>query len=103
MQIEVGGVAEIIHNTSSVPVRRQPPLSPMQYLSWWNSYRVAIDAALRMPQYRVRAKNIAQSRGLIAEDGNNRKKRGGGKDAKEWKAEEEAIIRSIVEENLNIT
>jgi len=61
---------------------------------------VAVDAAMRMPQYRVRAKDMALAKGLLTGDEGNRKKRGG---AKEWKAEEEAIIRGIVEENLNVT
>ena len=61
---------------------------------------MAVDAAMRMPQYRMKAKEMALDRGLLTGDEGSRKKRGG---AKEWKAEEEAIIRSIVEENLNVT
>ncbi len=66
---------------------------------------MAVDAAMKMQQYRVQAKGIAQSRGLLnTEEGKKKKKGGaGGKDAKEVKAEEEAIIRNIMEENLNIT
>lgn len=47
-----------------------------------------------MTQYRGRAKELAQSRGLLG----NRRKSG-----KEGKAEEEAILRDIVEENLDVT
>lgn len=54
---------------------------------------MAVSAALRMPQYRARAKELATSRGLL------RGKRRG----TEAKAEDEAILRSIVEENLDIT
>ena len=47
-----------------------------------------------MPQYRARAKELALSRGLLGG------KRRGGREAKE---EDEAILRGIVEENLNVT
>jgi hypothetical protein len=47
-----------------------------------------------MPQYRSRAKELAISRGLLGG------KRRGGREAKE---EEEAVLRTVVEENLNVT
>ena len=65
-----------------------------QYLGWWHSYNTALNAALKMSKYRFQAKELAISRGLIAGEG-NRKRRVG-------KAEEEAIIRSILGENLNV-
>ena len=56
-----------------------------------------MNAALKMPKYRTRAKEIAVSRGLIAGEGGRRRR------GKEGKAEEEAILKTIIEENLNIT
>lgn len=73
----------------------------IQYISWWHSYQSAVHAALYMPKYRLRAKEMALSRGLIVDGG--RKKRGGKEAKAEAKAEEDAILKSIVEENLNIT
>ncbi len=64
----------------------------MQYLGWWHSYNTAVSAALRMPKYRTKAKEIAVSRGLVGQ----RRRKGG-------KEEEEGILRTIVEENLDIT
>ena len=50
-----------------------------------------------MPRYRLKAKELAMSRGEIKE---GQKRKGMSKD--ELKAEEEAILRRIMEENLNI-
>ena len=36
-----------------------------QYISWMHSYNYAISAALRMPQYRMKAKNLATEQGLL--------------------------------------
>ena len=38
---------------------------PIQYLGWWHSYDRAIKAALVMPQYRTRAKQIAEKKRLL--------------------------------------
>ena len=43
-----------------------PSLPPgVQYIGWRHSYNTALSAALRMPQYRSRAKTIATQRGLL--------------------------------------
>lgn len=66
----------------------------MQYLGWWHSYQTALSAALKMPRYRSKAKEMAMARGLLG----GRRRTG-----REGKEEEEAILREIVEENLNVT
>lgn len=54
-----------------------------------------------MPRYRGVAKSMAQSQGLLGEGGASaRRRKGGGREAK---AEEEAILRGIIENNLDIT
>ena len=37
----------------------------LQFIGWNHSYNAALNAALRMPQYRSRAKEIARERGLL--------------------------------------
>jgi len=43
----------------------------LQYLSAWNNYRFAIDHIVLMPQYRMKAQQIAKSEGLL----DNKKKK----------------------------
>ena len=62
-----------------------------------------MDAALKMPKYRIVAKDMALSRGLLEGGGRKKKGGGGGGGGKEAREEEEAILRSIIEDNLNIT
>ena len=50
-----------------------------------------------MPRYRLKAKELAMSRGEL-KGGQKRK----GVTKEELKAEEEAILRRVMEENLNI-
>ncbi|KAL5480022.1 hypothetical protein EMCRGX_G023636 [Ephydatia muelleri] len=71
-------------------------ISVIQYISWMHSYNYAISAALRMPQYRMKAKNLATEQGLLTGE----KKKGVSKE--EQKASDEAILRSILEQNLSI-
>ena len=61
-------------------------------------YNNAIKAALRMPSYRQKAKDIARERGLLSD----RIKRRKDTSKEEAKAEEEEILRKIIEENLNV-
>ncbi|CAI8050634.1 DnaJ homolog subfamily C member 25 [Geodia barretti] len=70
-------------------------ISVVQYIGWSHSYNAALSAALRMPHYRTRAKGIARERGLL-----DRKKKGVLKE--DLKAEEEATLRSILEENIDV-
>ncbi len=44
----------------------------VQYLGRWHSYNSAISYALKMPKYRMKAKEIASERGLL--DRGKRKK-----------------------------
>ena len=37
----------------------------VQYIGWHHSYNTALNAALRMPMYRSKAKDIARERGLL--------------------------------------
>lgn len=85
----------------------------MQYIGWHHSYNTALNAALRMPMYRSKAKDIARERGLL-----DRKRKGVLKVSdelhryihsellsliqEELKAEEENTLRSILEENIDI-
>jgi DnaJ family protein C protein 25 len=70
-------------------------ISVIQYIGWHHSYNTALNAALRMPMYRSKAKDIARERGLL-----DRKRKGVLKE--ELKAEEENTLRSILEENIDI-
>lgn len=73
-------------------------ISVIQYLGWWHSYNRAIKAALLMPQYRTRAKQIAEERRLLPLEKSKTKK----VPKEVVKNEEEAILWSILEDNLNI-
>lgn len=71
-------------------------ISIIQYISWMHSYNYAISAALRMPQYRMKAKSLATEKGLLSGE---RKK---GVSKEDQKANDEAVLRSILEQNLSI-
>ena len=73
----------------------------MQYLAWYHSYHAAVKYALSNPGYRARAKAFAQSHGLL--DGLAGMKVGRGMSKADIKAEEQAILTKVLEENLNIT
>ncbi|XP_028394016.1 dnaJ homolog subfamily C member 25 homolog [Dendronephthya gigantea] len=71
-------------------------VSVLQYLHGWQRYNEAVSYALREPKYRNKAMNIALQEGLL--NGVKKKKRP--KD--EVKEEEENILRSVVERNVDI-
>ncbi|XP_064635088.1 dnaJ homolog subfamily C member 25 homolog [Lineus longissimus] len=75
-------------------------ISVIQYYGAWNNYHSAISYLMTVPKYRMRAMEIAKEEGLL---GNNKKKVGGKKISKEeQKEKDEATIRKIVENNMDI-
>lgn len=74
-------------------------ISIFQYYGSLSRYNEAIDYFMTVPKYRSQAVAIAKDEGLI-NDAN--KKRVRGKSKEEIKNEEEAIIRKIVEEKMDI-
>ncbi|PIK48167.1 hypothetical protein BSL78_14959 [Apostichopus japonicus] len=73
-------------------------ISLIQYFSWWSRYHSAIDYLLVTPKYRLKAMDIAKKEGLL---NNNAKKRGRRK-KEEIKAEEDKMLRKVIEENADI-
>lgn len=71
-------------------------ISVIQYFGWWNSYNNAMEAALRMPKYRVKAREMAKQRGLLHNLERRRMPRSHARET------EEGILREILEQNLNI-
>jgi len=72
-------------------------ISLIQYISAVHKYSDAVKYLLTQQKYRLRAIELAKERGLWEDD--KRRKR---KNKAEAKEEEEAIIRSIIEENVDI-
>ncbi|XP_065175057.1 dnaJ homolog subfamily C member 25 homolog [Sycon ciliatum] len=71
-------------------------ISILQYLNGWQRYNEAIKYALVTPQYRNKAKQRATEQGLLD---NIRK---GKKSKDEIRQDEEAVLRKVVEESLDI-
>ncbi|CAB4021787.1 dnaJ homolog subfamily C member 25 homolog [Paramuricea clavata] len=71
-------------------------VSVLQYLHGWQRYNEAVSYALREPKYRNKAMGIALQEGLL--NGLKKKKR----PKEEVKEEEENILRSVVERNVDI-
>ncbi|XP_070565038.1 dnaJ homolog subfamily C member 25 homolog [Ptychodera flava] len=72
-------------------------ISVVQYFSWWTRYNAAIKYLITVPKYRLKAQEIAQQDGLL-----DKGKKRGRKSKEELKDEEEAVIRKIIEENMDI-
>ncbi|XP_014663834.1 PREDICTED: dnaJ homolog subfamily C member 25 homolog [Priapulus caudatus] len=72
-------------------------ISAIQYLSAWNKYNAAINYLVTVPKYRIRASEIAKEEGLF--DQLKKQKR---RPKEEVKQEEEAIIKRVVEGNMDI-
>jgi len=72
-------------------------ISLVQYISANHKYSDAVKYLLTQQKYRIRAIELAKERGVWEED--KRRKR---KNKAEAKEEEEAIIKSIIEENVDI-
>ena len=76
-------------------------ISAIQYYGQYSNYHTAIDYLVTQPKYRIQAQAIARQEGLIdATSGDSSKKTRGR--TKMTKQEEDAIIRQIVEQNLDI-
>lgn len=73
-------------------------ISLIQYYSAWQRYETAIKYFMTVPKYRNRALEIAQQQGIL--QGNQKRARG--KSKSEQKEEQELIIRSIIEDKMDI-
>lgn len=73
-------------------------ISGIQYYSAWSNYEEAIKYLVTVPKYRIQATEIAKSDGMLKRD----KKLDKGKSKEQIKGEEEKVIRSIVEEKMDI-
>lgn len=68
--------------------------------SQYSNYNTAIDYLITVPKYRIQAQEIARQEGLLANKNNESKKNRGRKAMS--KQEEDAILRGIVEQKLDI-
>jgi len=76
-------------------------ISAYQYYAAFSRYEAAIDGFLTIPKYRIRATEIAKEEGLLLSDKEAKKKnRGRSKD--EIRADEEKILRKVIEEKMDI-
>lgn len=74
-------------------------ISAIQYYSALSNYEEAIKYLVTVPKYRIQATEIAKSDGMLKRD----KKQDKGKTKEQIKDEEEKVIRSIVEEKMDIS
>lgn len=72
-------------------------ISAIQYFSSWQRYETAIKYLLTVPKYRNRAVDVAKEQGLF--DALKKQK---GKSKTEIKEETDAIIRRVLEDNMDI-
>lgn len=83
-------------------------ISLYQYFVMHSRYREAIDYFVTVPKYRFKAQDMAKERGLlpISDKRSGRDssgaKRNRHKSKEEMRAQEEAIIRQVIEENMDI-
>lgn len=77
-------------------------VSAVQYVSSWQKYNEAISYLFTQPKYRIRAMEIAKERGLLPSKDNIKKGKRKQIDKQEAKEEEEAILKSIIEENIDL-
>ncbi|MFH4974521.1 hypothetical protein AB6A40_001230 [Gnathostoma spinigerum] len=70
-------------------------ISIFQYISAQQKYQEALSYAFKQEKYRLRAKEVAKQRGINLDDGR-------GKSKKINKEIAEAVIQSIIEENMDI-
>lgn len=73
-------------------------ISCIQYYSAWSNYDEAIKYLLTVPKYRIQAAEIAKSDGMLKKD----KKSDKGKTKEQLKLEEEAVIRKVIEDKMDI-
>jgi len=74
-------------------------ISIIQYYSAWQRYETAIKYFMTVPKYRNRALEIAQQQGFISQNGGKKSR---GKTKLELKEEQEAIVRMVIEEKMDI-
>lgn len=74
-------------------------ISVIQYYSAWQRYEEAIKYFMTLPKYRNKAMDFAKAEGLINDNKRAQNKR---KSKTEQKEELEAIIRKVIEENMDI-
>lgn len=77
-------------------------ISAFQYYGSLSKYNEAIDYFLTVPKYRMKANEIARSEGLISDSKEVNRKKFKGKTKEEIKAEEESILRKIIEDKMDI-
>lgn len=77
-------------------------ISAFQYYGSMSKYNEAIDYFLNVPKYRLRATEIAKAEGLLSDSREFNRKKYKGKSKEEIKAEEESILRKIIEEKMDI-
>jgi len=73
-------------------------ISIFQYLSGWQNYNNAINYLVQVPKYRLQAQDIARKQGLLGD----KRKKDRSKTKEEIKEEEEAIIRTVVADKMDI-
>lgn len=76
-------------------------ISGIQYYGQYTNYRTAIDYLVTQPKYRIQAQAIARQEGLINSASGDSSKKTRGR-TKATKQEEDAILRQIVEQKLDI-
>lgn len=74
-------------------------ISVVQYYGAWNNYQTAINYLCKEAKYRLSATERAKQQGLLPV---SKRKDDGRRSKKEIKDEEEAIIKKIIEENMDI-
>lgn len=76
-------------------------ISVIQYYGQYSNYNTAIDYLMTVPKYRLQAQEIARKEGLLGNSTGDASKRNRGKKGMS-KKEEEAILRQIVEQKMDI-
>ncbi|XP_045175350.1 dnaJ homolog subfamily C member 25-like isoform X2 [Mercenaria mercenaria] len=74
-------------------------ISIVQYYGAWSNYKEAINYLCKEQKYRYKAQVIAKEEGLLPV---SKRKESGRKSKEEMKQEEEAIIKQIIEDNMDI-
>ncbi|CAM2713905.1 unnamed protein product [Rotaria socialis] len=76
-------------------------ISAIQYYSQHSNYYTAVNYLVTVPKYRIQAQEIARQQGLLGNNNGESAKKNRGRKAIS-KQEEEAILKRIVEQNLDI-
>jgi DnaJ family protein C protein 25 len=84
-----------------IDFERKKNVSLFSFSSQYSNYNTAIDYLLTLPKYRIQAQEIARKEGLLGNNSADSSKKGRGRKAMS-KQEEEAVLRQIVEQKLDI-